>query len=493
MGLFITLLFLQGCFAGSSMVDRSARYAEVDKAIYSGGFEAGLQQIVYAQGTNKPIYDQQNAVSLFLDKGLLEHYAGDYTSSSSSLQNAERLIREAYTKSISENVSSYLLNDNTKEYPGEDFEDIYLNVFNALNYYHRGNMDGALVEIRKLTFPTGKLSELQRKYDDGNERIRASSSSEMSKVESRADASKPIVKNTTFSNSALARYLSVLFYEAEQNYDAVRIEKDQLLYAYQTQSGIYSNNIPKAIENIGTERIELGVGSWELGVTHSPLPTPHSPLPTPNSESARLDIISFTGLSPVKKEETFTQFFPFFNNPIYWWIELKLPVLIPRQNRIQRVEILIGNERFNLELIENISAVIEDTYNARFTNVFLKTYIRTLSKYIAQDLVSNAVDKKTKDESTGTQLLALFGKVAAKVAVDATERADVRMARYLPDKAYIGNINLPPGIYDITINYYGSGRILHTEKKQNINVLAGALNLIQSVCLDISITEEQKK
>jgi hypothetical protein len=61
-----------------------------------------------------------------LDKGLLEHYVGNYRDSSQDLENAERLIQDTFTKSVTAGIASYIANDNTKEYPGEDYEDIYL-------------------------------------------------------------------------------------------------------------------------------------------------------------------------------------------------------------------------------------------------------------------------------------------------------------------------------------------------------------------------------
>ena len=154
--LLITFLIL------SCATNRNA-FREIDLAVEQANYSLAVEEIRNGQRRTRAIYNEKNAIQLFLDKGLLEHYAGNYAYSSEDLQNAERLIEEAYTKSISENFLSYIINDNVKEYPGEDFEDIYLNVFNALNYYHRGNLEGALVEIRKLSMSNGKLDLLARK------------------------------------------------------------------------------------------------------------------------------------------------------------------------------------------------------------------------------------------------------------------------------------------------------------------------------------------
>ncbi|MDR0494083.1 MAG: hypothetical protein LBG95_00430 [Treponema sp.] len=162
-----------------SCATKSEDYAIIDNAVTKNEFEHGIEAIKKSQDGKKPIYRENNAVSLYLDKGLLEHYAGNYRNSSADLQEAERLIQEAFTKSVTADFASYIINDNTKEYPGEDFEDIYINIFNALNYYNAGNIEGALVEIRKLTWASGKLDMLNRKYDNIDSKTSEGSSKQL--------------------------------------------------------------------------------------------------------------------------------------------------------------------------------------------------------------------------------------------------------------------------------------------------------------------------
>jgi hypothetical protein len=62
-------------------------------------------------------------------------------------------------------------------------------------------------------------------------------------------------------------------------------------------------------------------------------------------------------------------------------------------------------------------------------------------------------------------------------------RLDDRMGRFLPDKAYADGINLDPGSYGITVNYYNGGTLLRSERHENVRVEAGRLNLIESFFL----------
>jgi len=57
---------------------------------------------------------------------------------------------------------------------------------------------------------------------------------------------------------------------------------------------------------------------------------------------------------------------------------------------------------------------------------------------------------------------------------------DSRQGRFLPDRAYAGGINLAPGLYSITINFFNGAHLIHSERHENVRVQAGALNLVTS-------------
>jgi hypothetical protein len=430
-------------------------YAGIDDAVSQNDFEAGINTIKKGQETQKRLYPEKNTISLYLDKGLLEHYAGNYVNSSNDLQEAERFIQEAFTKSITAGIASYVANDNTKEYAGEDFEDIYLNVFNALNYYNRGNTEGALVEIRKLSISSGKLDMLSRKYEDVG---KSAGDWLMERLGVLQFVLSPhffmenpdlfMQKPMNFSNSALARYLGALFYLGDRNTDSARIEFDQLRQAF-ANTNIYKNSIPNAVAD--AQNVPLG--------------------------KARLNIFGFSGLSPVKKEETFISHFPFFSHRLLQYPVLKLPVLVDRPSAVSRIEVVVDKNKFNLELLEDMGAVIKETYNAKFSKLFFKTYIRVLLKYAGAEIGANQIAQKAGDFAAAASIL------AAKIAADASEGADIRMSRYMPDKVYIGGINLDPGTYTVTVNYYSGIRIIASYEYGDVNIRINSLNLIESFCL----------
>jgi len=432
-----------------SCATNPAEYKDIDSSIENNKYAAAADEITARQGSKKPLYSEKNAIMLFLDKGMLEYYAGDNKKSSQSLQEAERLIEEAYTKSITAGFMSYILNDNTKDYPGEDFEDIYINIFNALNYYKMGDPDGALVEIRKLSAANGKLDMLAGKYDYKDPRSGASLE-ELAQKEA-AGAEPPKGTKVEFNNCALARYLAILFYLADGNDDGARIEYEQLQMAFLTNRAVYKNPIP---------RIAAQLNNVPKG-------------------KAMLNIIAFSGLSPVKEEEIIMYPFPMFQFPILTTANFKLPKMVQRPSKIDRIEVVVNsNNKFNLELLEDMSAVVEETFANRYANIVLKTYLRTIMKYVAVGVA--AAEAERRGQNSG---LILAGVLAAKIAFDATERADIRMSRYFPGKAYVGGIILDPGTYNVTVNFYSGNTVIAKEEHSNFIVREKGLNLIDDVSL----------
>jgi hypothetical protein len=144
----------------------SSPYIEIDNSIRSDRYHDAAASL---EEKKNNLYGNDEAILYYLDAGMLHYYAGDYHTSVALLQDAERAIEEAYTKSILKLAASVLNNDTSKTYDGEDYEDIYTNAFNALNYYHQGSMEDAVVEIRRMN---EKLAFLSDKYRDMAAKIR---------------------------------------------------------------------------------------------------------------------------------------------------------------------------------------------------------------------------------------------------------------------------------------------------------------------------------
>jgi hypothetical protein len=229
--------------------------------------------------------------------------------------------------------------------------------------------------------------------------------------------------------------------------DDARIDMEELKAAYQLAPKVYANPLPASLDE-------------ELSVPRG---------------MGRLNVIAFTGLSPVKEEENIVIPLPYPapNN----FARIALPRMLSRPSMIRTIEIVLdGGEWFELEMLENMSAVAEETFKSRHSLIVLKSIARSVLKATASAGFAKAAEDKV--EGLGA-IIGLFGKVVS----EATEKADTRTAWYFPACAFVGGINLEPGTYSVTINYYGTSGLLGTDRQENVLVRENKLNLTEFICL----------
>lgn len=415
-----------------------AHFPQIDAAVAQGDYQGGLALVNAAKDTE---YGTKDRILYYLDAGMLSHYSGDYSGAAKLLGEAERAIEEAFTKSITLEVSSYLVNDNTKEYPGEDYEDIYLNVFNALNYYNTGSLEDALVEIRRVD---NKLRYISTKYGTeitGAQKTLMEKSSEI--------PYDPEAASVNFSNSALARYLGMLFYRGEGKQDDARIDRDQVKLAFANQGAMYPFKLPSTLDD------ELDIPKGK----------------------ARLNVVSFNGLSPIKTENVVRIPFTATN-----WVKIALPVIMSRPSVVARTEVVLSTgETFNLEQIEDMSAVAIETFKQKASFIYLKTVLRAVVKAGSSAVLNAASDEA---ENADTALLLGLLSFGSQIYAEASEQADLRLSRYFPSAALVGGINLTPGVYSYMVRYYNSGnQLVHEVAFKDIEIRSSQLNLSEAICI----------
>ena len=252
------LLLLSGC---AMMQTDKSHYAGTEEMLARADYSTAITQIEAAKTIS---YAHKDRVVYYLDIGMLHHWNGDYTKSNEFLELAERAIEDNFTKSMTRTASSLILNDNALAYGGEDYEDIYLNAFKALNYLALGQTDEAFVEVRRINH---KLVQLESKH--------AQMAQKLSEAEEKNIPFVP-VKNH-FQESALGRYLSLLLYRNEANWDDVRIDLEKISKGWKLQPDIYPFEMP------------------DFSRTKKKIRAP----------KARLNVMAFSGLAPDKKASTF--------------------------------------------------------------------------------------------------------------------------------------------------------------------------------------------
>ncbi len=454
----VAILALFALLVGCGAPKKELR--EIEKKLEKRQFDQASQQV---EEIKESTYSKKDRVVFYLDAGTVHHYNRDFDKSNQRLEEAERAIEDLFTKSISRAAASYILNDNIKEYDGEDYENIYLNVFKALNYVGKDKFDEAFVEIRRIN---NKLNLLEDKYRDLADEYNKSKDSK-AKVE---------VGRNRFHNSALGRWLSMLIYRAEGDIDNARVDREAIDDAWKTQSHIYGFGKPDL--------------SHYLDAT----------------DKARIDLISFVGKSPEKKAHTL--YIHTENNlivfastaenedgrqvmtnlaPIQWpgiekglHFKFEIPFFEPRGTIVKSVKVLVdGKQAGELELLEDMEKVAIETYQVKKPLVLMKTLTRTIVKGLVAAEGKKQMEKEIKDP-----LLAFGARLATDIAVDATEKADLRLSHFFPAKAMVKELEVTPGEHQVSLEYRGAGgQLLYTHDLGIRDFQAGKLNLLESYYL----------
>lgn len=112
---------------------------------------------------------------------------------------------------------------------------------------------------------------------------------------------------------------------------------------------------------------------------------------------------------------------------------------------------------------------------------YTKAILRSMSKTAVGTAFGVAARSSDDNgQSLGMGILQLL----SMAATDLTERADVRTSRFFPASAYIGGMNLAPGMYDVKVEHLNaSGGVLKSSVIQGVSVQAGKINLVEDQCL----------
>lgn len=446
-----------GC---GSVATKTGFYEPIVTELQAGKFDSAA--VAFESEKVRKHYGDKDRFVYFMDAGLAHHYAGNFVPSNQKLELAELAAEELFTKSVSRAAASMVLNDNVLEYAGEDYEIIYSNLIKALNYLLLDDFDGAFVEIRRAN---QKLNVLEDKYADASRQLNAGAAKDSVKYDIRYEA-----KEVKFYNDAFARYLSMHMYAADGKLDDARIDYNYLVDAFQSQPHIYPFEMP--------------------AVTYEQ-----------DSGKAILSVVALAGLSPVKddlnlrlrtdKQLNLIQVLytdEKAENTVFWQVPAKIsedyyfkfaiPKIVDRPSLIHTIKVYHElRELGELQVIEDLGYVAKETFEAKKSLIFIRTLLRALAKGLAAH--------ELKEELDTGGIGGWLKKAAVDLATDALENADLRCSRLLPGKIYVGDIQLEPGEYDLTIEFLDAeNNIISQQTITGHTVRRGDFNLVQAISLN---------
>ncbi len=454
--LLLCLFLIFGC---GSVATRKGFYEPVTADLRKNDFEAAVKKIEAAK--EKGRYGKKDRFLYYLDAGLAYHYASRFDESNQRLTEAEDAADELFTRSISRAAASLLLNDNILEYAGEDYEILYTNLMKALNYISFDDFDGTFVEIRRAN---EKLELLEQKYREASDRLAQGSPDDTARVDIDYK-----VKKVRFNNDAFARYLSMHVYAAEGKMDDARIDYDLLHRAFREQPHVYNFEVPQVRYSSPDKAILSIVGLAGLSPVKEAL---NLRIRTDKD----LDLVQVLYTDP-KSGETEYGHLPIPVSEDYYF-KFAIPQIVSRTSHITQVRVLANGELIGeLQLLEDVSAVARETFQAKKSLIYLRTVARAVAKGLAAH--------KAKEKADTGGLGGWLKKAAVDVATDVSENADLRCSRLLPGMIYVGDFEIEPGTYDLAIEFLDAeGNLVSATDISGYEVLRKGLNLVEGFSLN---------
>jgi hypothetical protein len=240
----------------------------------------------------------------------------------------------------------------------------------------------------------------------------------------------------------------MLFYRGRGQYDDARIDRDQIKLAFANAPALYPHKLPDSVDR-------------ELEIP---------------PDKARLNVIGFSGPAPVKEEEILRIPIPNFR-----YVKIALPVMIERPSAVNKIEVRFDSgEILELELLENIAAAAREIFKQKLGVIYLKSILRGTTKGVT----SSVLDATGNEVGGNAGLILGLASIGTQIFAEVSEKADLRISRYFPAKAYVGGITLDPGTYSFTINYYSrSGQTIASFRHENVQIHEGGVNIAEAVCL----------
>lgn len=461
----------------------SAKFDQIgfDKAYQDGNYELCVKML---KGKD---YGKDNAVLKNIDIGVLAHYAKHYEDSAAHLNEGDRLLDAGNLDGVAQ------------------FESFYLNILNALNYYHQNKIEDAVVELKKaddikiragrenksslwhIVDESGNI-EMIRGFDEDEEPDSTLQEAYNTFGVKPAEINKGLPRKPTmedlYHGSATAYYLGALMRNASGDTDGARLDKDYLRVLNPTAS------LNRMLSN--------ALDAKETG--------------------ARLHIISFSGAIAAKEEVSF--YFPKEENgnamflsgisvfiggtlfsipPIRF--KFAYPVVGENTTKIDRIETVVTNaetgksdtysliplEDFGEEVKKNNALKARKEYQQNVSKSILGKLMAAISSGTAIFAARKAVEQAGSPIALVAAQTALdIAEAALSLALedsDTSIRADVRQVKFLPAKASVTTITLPPATYTVTVRYFYASLVLFEETFNNVQIKDKELKLLESICL----------
>lgn len=403
-----------------------------------------------------------------LNRGLYLHRIGRHHESSDALEEADRLADERYTKSISQNIAAFLVNDRVIDYDPPAHERAMVHYYGMLNYLALGDEENALVEARRANL-------FLARYEQDNAGKR------------------------TYGNDALVEWLAgLLHWDAGDLNDALVSlrQADQAFDTYARSYGVrrpeaFGRDLARVARLQGADDV-VAAALADYGLDSTALSAPTAPDGRPTGE---LVVLIEDGFVAYRRQEKV--YVPLLKEDrqllkkgdVGSVLEATARVLVhtllwmnqaSREGREawQQYEgaVLLGATALNVDLITLAWPAYElDAHGVRAAGVagaprdapviedlsaiaardFEEEKPKYLARMVARALLKEAAIQSAAQaaENKGGEVLGKLTAWTARAAAVRTERADTRSWTLLPNGIRVVRLSLPAGTQrvDVTV------------------------------------------
>jgi hypothetical protein len=179
-------------------------------------------------------------------------------------------MEELYGASLTEQTLSFVVNDATKSYVGEEYEQVLVHLYKALNYLQLHQLDEARVEALQVDI---RLREIGEKFSEAQ-----------------------------YTEDAFARYLTGMIYEEREEWSDALIAYRKAYEAYQKSTRKYAVAVPPALQ-MDLLRLTQHQGlTAEFDKYKKEFRIARWPSVAERREQGELVFILHNGLAPIKRE-----------------------------------------------------------------------------------------------------------------------------------------------------------------------------------------------
>ncbi len=381
-GVFVALVFLTGC-ASYQLATEEARKSiaeSPEKAIER------LEPLAKQEGKDQLLYMLDYATALQL--------ANRNAESARAFSAAERIADSKDYHSISRVAGSLVLSEEVVQYKGDDFEKVLINGMNALNYLEMGELDGALVEVRRVNEKLNKL---------------------------RIDGKKE------FNQSPFALYLGAMIWEADKKFDDAYIAYKNAYEVAPNFRPLREDLIRAAIKAQRPEELE----KWKKAFPEVQIKPEWK-----DRNRGEVVLVFANGWGPRK--------YPRFDNQ-------KFPQLVAVPTAVTSAVMSVFPQTApdGSAPVGSMSTASIYSINDIAIKALEADYARLVASRIAGTVTKAVVAHQLRQQNE------LLGAVAW-LALNVSDRADLRQWSTLPASFQVARISVNPGKYQVDLKAMGS-------------------------------------